>query len=117
MRVYRRDGFRCVYCAGEFPPELLTLDHVEPRMRGGDQSEGNLVACCTECNRLKGGQPAWSFLSGRPEQRSNFIEAARAARPLQEGAAEVAGPVWPRLVRAVEQAAERAARSPTGRSR
>jgi hypothetical protein len=107
-RVLRRDGFRCVYCGLEFPPAELTLDHVEPRMRGGDQSEGNLVACCVACNRLKGGQPAWHFLSTRPELRANFLAAAAAAARQRDPAA--ARPVWPRLIRAVEQAAGRASR-------
>jgi hypothetical protein len=75
-------------------------------MRGGDQSEGNLVACCRGCNLLKGGQAAWSFLAGRPESRAIFLEAARSAHHLQRDPA-VARPVWPRLVRAIEEAAAR----------
>jgi hypothetical protein len=111
LKVLRRDGFHCVYCGEEFPPEDLTLDHVEPRMRGGDQSDGNLVACCGECNRLKGGQPAWSFLSTRPEMRLNFLAAVQAAHALQgEAGSGIAGPVWPRLVRAIEEAASRSER-------
>lgn len=99
-RVLRRDGFRCVYCGEAFPAEVLTLDHVEPRQRGGDDSEGNLVACCVACNRLKGGHAAWSFLAGRPEVRERFLDAVARADKAH------ARPVWPRLVRAVEEAAE-----------
>jgi hypothetical protein len=84
----------------------LTLDHVEPRQRGGDRSEGNLVACCVACNRLKGGQAAWAFLAERPEQRSTFLEAARRA----SDAPGSARPLWPRLLRAIEAAASRPAR-------
>jgi hypothetical protein len=98
-RVLRRDGYRCVYCGEPFPGEELTLDHVEPRMRGGDDSEGNLVACCTGCNRLKGGHAAWAFLAGRPESREHFLEAVARSDAAQ------AQPVWSRLVRAVEEAA------------
>lgn len=95
-RVLRRDGMRCVYCAELFPEPMLTLDHVEPRMRGGDGSEGNLVAACQTCNREKGSMPAWAYLAERPEQRANF---------LRYGAG-----VWPRLRRAVEEAARKAKR-------
>ena len=35
-------------------PELLTVDHVQPRMRGGDRSGGNLVTACGGCNARKG---------------------------------------------------------------
>ncbi|MGH7480663.1 MAG: HNH endonuclease [Longimicrobiales bacterium] len=90
-RILRRDGYRCVYCARCLPAEALTLDHVEPRMRGGDRSDGNIVTCCEACNREKGSLPAWAFLAQRPVQRANFMGLAAA--------------VWPRLRRAIEEAA------------
>jgi hypothetical protein len=77
-------------------------------MRGGDQSEGNLVACCIACNRLKAGQPAWAYLAQRPEQRANFLSAASAAA--ENLAIDAADSVWPRLIRAIEEAADRATR-------
>jgi predicted Fe-S protein YdhL (DUF1289 family) len=98
-KILHRDRFCCVYCGNPFPAEDLTLDHVEPRMRGGDDSEGNLVACCRGCNRLKGGRAAWSFLSRRPDLRANFMRAAA------EGDTRHAAPVWKRLLRAIEEAA------------
>lgn len=94
--VFRRDGYRCVYCAEVQPSELLTLDHVEPRMRGGDNSSGNLVAACRLCNTRKGSLPAWKFLADLPEERRNFLTYATG--------------VWPRLRRAIEEAAARAER-------
>ena len=95
-RVLARDAYRCVYCGEWFPEPMLTLDHVEPRMRGGDQSEGNLVAACRPCNSSKGSAPAWAFLAEREVERENFLKHATG--------------VWPRLRRAVEEAAERATR-------
>jgi len=92
-RILRRDGCRCVYCDRVLPDAELTVDHVEPRMRGGDGSDGNLVACCRICNTEKGGAPAWRYLATRPEQRANFLRNATA--------------VWPRLRRAIEEAAAR----------
>jgi 5-methylcytosine-specific restriction endonuclease McrA len=91
-RILRRDGFRCVYCGEVFPDESLTLDHVQPRMRGGDRSEGNIVAACRECNAAKAALPAWAYLAERPEQRANFLHYASG--------------VWERHRRAVVEAAE-----------
>lgn len=109
-KVLHRDRFHCVYCGEPFPPEELTLDHVEPRMRGGDDSEGNLVACCVSCNREKAGHAAWSFLARRPVQRENFLAAAATADTRHAPA------VWPRLLRAIrEAAAAEAARLRSGR--
>lgn len=49
--IYDRDGWACFYCGD---PEDLTLDHVTPQSRGGDDSEENLVTCCRVCNSSKG---------------------------------------------------------------
>lgn len=89
--ILRRDAFRCVYCGEVFPPEELTVDHVQPQMRGGDTSGGNLVTACRACNTAKAGQPAWAYLARRPAERENFLRLATS--------------VWPRLRRAIEEAA------------
>lgn len=94
QRILSRDRYCCVYCGETFPDEQLTLDHVEPRARGGDHSEGNLVAACRACNTRKGSMPAWAFLADRDVERENFLR-------LGTG-------VWPRLRRAVRQAARKA---------
>jgi 5-methylcytosine-specific restriction endonuclease McrA len=48
--VLRRDDNRCGYCGAH----ATTIDHVQPRSRGGKDSWENLVACCLKCNNLKG---------------------------------------------------------------
>jgi 5-methylcytosine-specific restriction endonuclease McrA len=50
--ILRRDGHRCQYCGrGDLP---LTLDHIVPLSRGGDDSWENLSAACVQCNNRKG---------------------------------------------------------------
>jgi 5-methylcytosine-specific restriction endonuclease McrA len=49
--VFRRDAHMCVYCDSK---KNLTIDHVLPRSRGGDNTWENLVTCCTKCNGKKG---------------------------------------------------------------
>ena len=89
MAVFRRDEYRCVYCGEQFPVDELTLDHVQPRMKQGDRSAGNLVTACGPCNVSKGRLTAWRYLSTRPAERANFIKYAIH--------------VWPRHRRAVEE--------------
>lgn len=48
--VLRRDANRCAYC----DRHATTIDHVQPRSRGGEDSWENLVACCLACNNAKG---------------------------------------------------------------
>lgn len=49
--ILRRDRFRCQYCGGR---DLLTVDHVLPKSRGGKDTWENLVTACTRCNNKKG---------------------------------------------------------------
>ena len=95
--IYGRDGFRCVYCGLEFPEDELTLDHVEPRVRGGDRSEGNLVTACRGCNTLKGQKRLSVFLHENPSARKNFVR--------------LAIHVWPRHLRILAEELARLDRS------
>lgn len=48
--ILARDHYRCAYCART---GACTVDHVYPKSRGGDESFGNLVAACADCNGRK----------------------------------------------------------------
>ena len=53
MRIYMRDKYRCQYCAARKSVNDLTLDHILPRSRGGDNSPVNIVTACVPCNNRK----------------------------------------------------------------
>lgn len=98
--MFARDGFRCVYCGEAFPAEALSVDHVQPRARGGDGSGGNLVSACGACNTRKGHRRLAEFLAAEPDTAATFFRLARRH-------------VWPRHLRAVEEELRaRAARRP-----
>lgn len=50
-RIMRRDGHSCVYCGSK---KNLTIDHIIPKSKGGDNTWRNLVTCCLPCNLKKG---------------------------------------------------------------
>ncbi len=54
--IYARDHNLCQYCGRSFPTRELTLDHVLPRVQGGENSWENLVCACVRCNARKGGR-------------------------------------------------------------
>lgn len=54
--IYARDGNRCQYCGKKSSTRELSLDHVIPRVQGGDESWSNLVCACVRCNARKGGR-------------------------------------------------------------
>jgi 5-methylcytosine-specific restriction endonuclease McrA len=54
--IYARDKYQCQYCGQSFHQDELTCDHVVPRSRGGRAEWNNIVTCCVQCNRKKGGR-------------------------------------------------------------
>ena len=54
LRIYMRDKYRCQYCGEKKTAGELTLDHILPRSRGGDNSPVNVVTACVACNNRKG---------------------------------------------------------------
>ena len=94
-QIFARDDYQCVYCGERFEPELLTVDHVQPRMRGGDRSGGNLVTACGACNARKGSMRLADFLRDDVVARAHFFRLA-------------ARHVWPRILRTLSEELERA---------
>ena len=52
--ILRRDAYKCGYCGRSDLP--LTIDHIIPKAKGGNESWENLVCACTSCNNRKGGR-------------------------------------------------------------
>ena len=50
--VFKRDNYTCVYC-GEDEPRAMTIDHVIPKSKGGEDSFENCVTACRPCNADK----------------------------------------------------------------
>ena len=78
-----------MYCGLVFEPEELTIDHVQPRVRGGDGSGGNVVTACRACNTRKGHRRLAEFLRDERPSRENFFHYATH--------------VYPRHLRAIEE--------------
>jgi hypothetical protein len=90
-----------VYCGEQFTASALTIDHVQPQMRGGDGSGGNVVTACAACNLRKGHRRLAEFLLDEPAALANFRQ--------------FAPHVWPRHLRALDEAISALqSRRPTG---
>ena len=50
--ILARDGHRCQYCGTAKGP--MTVDHVIPRKKNGNDSWENMVCACVKCNNKKG---------------------------------------------------------------
>ena len=52
--LYVSQNRKCIGCEYELPLHVLTIDHITPRSRGGQDSIGNLQLMCHTCNAIKG---------------------------------------------------------------
>ena len=50
FEVFKRDGFKCMYCGAEAPQAVLHVDHIRPVSKGGTNDLLNLVSSCDGCN-------------------------------------------------------------------
>ncbi|HYL62826.1 MAG TPA: HNH endonuclease [Candidatus Methylomirabilis sp.] len=65
-KILERDNYVCKYCGldgrASFENALMMrVDFIMPRARKGRKEPGNLVACCTPCNSIKGTRVYKSF--------------------------------------------------------
>lgn len=57
FEIFKRDGFRCVYCGGTPVQSPLHVDHVLAVANGGTNDPANLVTACESCNLGKSSVP------------------------------------------------------------
>jgi 5-methylcytosine-specific restriction endonuclease McrA len=65
LKVYERDNYKCRYCSKQLTRFTATLDHLTPVTAGGDNSFGNLLTACLDCNSRKNARPVGDFLAGQ----------------------------------------------------
>jgi len=95
-KILERDNYVCRYCGldgrASFENALvMRVDFVVPRARKGKKSPGNLVACCTPCNTIKGTKVYASFDDAKAQvlaRREDLRKAWRdkTARPIAKAA-------------------------------
>jgi len=62
LEALRAQNFRCYYCKADLPWEQSTLDHREPKSKGGFLHPDNVVAACEPCNDAKADLPLSKFM-------------------------------------------------------
>jgi 5-methylcytosine-specific restriction endonuclease McrA len=51
QRAFERDGYCCTYCGDVDGP--FEVDHIHPRVLGGENTLDNVCVACRFCNRSK----------------------------------------------------------------
>ena len=53
LKIFDKTRGRCYYCGDKMPYKKMTIDHVEPKYKGGTEKFENLVPACWGCNQDK----------------------------------------------------------------
>ncbi len=62
LAIYLRDGMACCWCGATLEDDTrLTLDHVIPVSKGGNNTNGNLITSCSKCNTSRGNRSVVEF--------------------------------------------------------
>ena len=82
--ILKRDNHPCQYCGIRSVP--MTIDHIIPRQRGGEDSWYNLVAACVPCNARKGNhtpREAQVKLNKKPRKPTMIIHLQKFVKQFQ----------------------------------
>ncbi|MFX0141549.1 MAG: HNH endonuclease [Candidatus Hodarchaeota archaeon] len=72
--IIKRDNHQCQYCGTTIGP--VTVDHIIPKDRGGEDTWENLVCACTKCNNKKRNrtpEEAKMMLLKKPQKPSHIF--------------------------------------------
>lgn len=104
FEVFKRDGFRCVYCGADPVGSMLHVDHVIAGANGGSDDPSNLVTSCQSCNGGKSAvpleqrklQPSMSTADAEEhlEQLREHLALQRAIHDAKKQAADLFAAQW-----------------------
>lgn len=82
FEVFKRDGFKCLYCGRTPPNVLLHVDHIIPVCQGGDNSRDNLATSCDKCNFGKAGISLTAVPKSLQDRAAESIEREKQVKAL-----------------------------------
>lgn len=82
FEVFKRDGFKCLYCGRTPPAVLLHVDHIIPVCSGGDNSRDNLATSCDKCNLGKAGVSLTAVPKSLQDRAAESIEREKQVKAL-----------------------------------
>ena len=84
LAIYLRDGLACSWCGDSVENgAALSLDHVRPHSKGGDNKPTNLVTACERCNKSRGNRSVAAFAAAVAEYLNHDANAEEIIRHIR----------------------------------
>lgn len=61
--IFEDWNWKCAYCDKTLSGCDATIDHIVPKHKGGHNTRNNLACACSNCNRAKGSQHVFEYMS------------------------------------------------------
>ena len=61
--IFEAWRWQCAYCDKQLDKHSATIDHIVPKHKGGHSTRNNLILACSNCNRAKGSQNVFEYMS------------------------------------------------------
>jgi hypothetical protein len=84
FEVFKRDGFKCMYCGAHPPAVVLEPDHIKPVADGGTNAMDNLITACFACNRGKAANSLEAIPQSLADKSAEVIEREKQLRGYHE---------------------------------
>jgi hypothetical protein len=62
---------KCLYCYKKLDEKNVTIDHIVPISKGGNNCQLNLIPCCVDCNSERGNQEFYKYLKQKSQKFKN----------------------------------------------
>jgi 5-methylcytosine-specific restriction endonuclease McrA len=88
--IYAAYNNTCAYCGKKFSTNMLNLDHVLPRSRGGKSTWDNVVLSCLSCNLRKANKTPKEaglkmfVLPAKPHAKPNYFLGVHLNKPIRK---------------------------------
>lgn len=74
QKVWKADGFKCMFCGAIFGDAQMTIDHFFPLEMGGKNHTSNYISACRRCNKNKGGMDPKDFCKNTRHDYDFYVE-------------------------------------------
>lgn len=71
--VRNHRNITCPYCGCKMTENNATADHIIPISKGGNNSQVNIIICCSECNNDRGNMDFYRYLNLTNPNRNKYI--------------------------------------------